>query len=98
MHQSAKQIIDRGEKWVNENPEAWQRLKSMVRHDAALWYGKDLRISYYVEQIRFEYNVHIPNAIQAYLSRRLEKEVRGARFTKSKSKLNLLMAGETDEN
>ena len=96
MHESAKQIFERGEKWVDENPEVWQRLKSMVRHDAALWYGKDLRISYYVEQIRFEYNVHIPNAIQAYLSRRLEKEVRGARFTKSKSKLNLLMADEDD--
>ena len=96
MIQSGKQTIKQGEAWVEENPEAWQALKDAVRVDLQLYPDQEMRINYYVEQLRNRKHVSIPNAIQPYFSRRLEKEIPGAVFTKSKSKLNLLMAGEQD--
>lgn len=92
MYESAKQIETRGEKWIAENPRAWTRIKELVRRDVALRSYQDLRINFYVETVRDEMFVKVPNSIAAYLARKLEKEVRGARFTKSKSKLDLLMA------
>lgn len=97
MRQSGKQIIKQGETWVADNPEAYAFLKENVQADLQLYPGADLRIAYYVERIRAARHVKVPNAIQAYLSRRIESEVPGARFVKSKSKLNLLMAGDNDE-
>lgn len=98
MHQSAKQIYAQGEEWIAQNPKAWKHLKVMVLRDMVRDDAERLRISYYVEQVRHDDCVSIPNAIKAYLARRLEKDVRGAKFTKRKSKLNLVMANEETEN
>lgn len=93
MHQSAKQIYDLGAKWVDENPRTWEYIKDMVRRDVKIRSYQDLRISFYIEQARAYHFVKIPNSIAAYLARRLENEVRGAHFAKSKSKLDLYMKG-----
>lgn len=96
MRQSGKQIIEQGMNWIANEPNAWKQLKQMVREDVRDFPGAELRIAYYVERLRAMLHAKIPNAIQPYLSRRLEREIKGAHFSKSKSKLNLLMAGEDD--
>lgn len=94
MRMTAKETIEQGRAWIEANPKAWQTLKDSAREAAGLHPGRELRIAYYIEMIRATQHVKTPNAIQPYLSRRIEQEVPGVRFTKSKSKLNLLMAGD----
>lgn len=94
MKLTAKETIAQGEAWIAANPNAWHVLRNSAREAAGLQPGAELRIAYFVEMLRATMHVKTPNAIQPYLARRLEKEIPGVHFTKSKSKLNLLMAGD----
>lgn len=87
MRQSAAEIISQGMKWIRENREAWQWLLNAVRADVRAGNGEGLRICYYVENLRHERRVSVPNAIRPYLARRIEREVEGARFASAKSKV-----------
>lgn len=90
MKQTATQAIEQGMKWIRENRDAYRAMRDMVRRDVERHPGRDLRIIRYVEQVRAT-GVHVPNAVQPYLSRRIAREVEGARFASNRSKIDPLM-------
>ena len=67
MIQSGKQTIKQGEAWVEENPEAWQALKDAVRVDLQLYPDQEMRINYYVEQLRNRKHVSIDISVRALM-------------------------------
>ena len=94
-----------GRAWVRAHPDEWLRLKSSVKNDVRKFMESgsvcELRISPYVEMLR-ERGVGVDSDIRAYLSRRLERELRAdglpVRFTKHASKIDPLMkAGGSSE-
>lgn len=90
MKQTGSQIIEQGMKWIRENKSAYVAMRDMVKSDVQRNPGRDLRIISYVEQVR-RAGVSVPNAIRPYLSRRLAREVEGARFSSNRSKIDALM-------
>lgn len=95
MIQTPTQAISKGREWVENNTDAYETLVEMARNQATKHPGSDVRISFLVEGIRALQKVSVPNAARAYLARRIEKELRNEgvniRFTKAKSKIDLLM-------
>ena len=91
MKQTPEQIIEQGMAWIVANKKAWQRLKWLTRYDVKRG-RRELRIAAYIEDLRAD-GVSVPNSIRVYLSRRLEREVKGAEFSKAKSKINAAMEG-----
>lgn len=98
MKQTPSQALCEGRKWVEDNPRAYKRLRKLAKRSAKENTGHDVRISALVETMRTEMHVSVPNAVRAYLARRIEKELREAgivvRFTRSKSKIDPLMEEE----
>lgn len=98
MKQTPSQALSEGRKWVDDNPKAYKRLRKLARHHAKKHPGQDVRISALVEMVRSDMHVSVPNAVRAYLARRIEKELResgtSVRFTRSKSKIDQLMDGD----
>lgn len=97
MEQTPTQAMREGKAWVESNLGTYNSIVSWAMQDAMLNPGRDLRIAGYCEMARME-GVHIPNAVRAYLARRIEKELRGkgyqARFAKAKSKIDMFMEGK----
>lgn len=98
MKQTPSQALSEGRKWVEDNRKAYKQLKELARRQGKKNPGCDVRISALVETMRTEMHVSVPNAVRAYLARRIEKELRDAgilvRFTRSKSKIDPLMEEE----
>lgn len=98
MKQTPSQALSEGRKWVEDNRKAYRRLRKLAKRNAMENPGCDIRISALVETMRTEMHVSVPNAVRAYLARRIEKELResgtSVRFTRSKSKIDPLMKEE----
>lgn len=96
--QTPSQALSEGRKWVEDNPKAYKRLRKLAKHHAKEHPGRDVRISAFVEMVRSDMHVSVPNAVRAYLARRIEKELRSVgiavRFTRSKSKIDTLIEVE----
>lgn len=94
MEQTPTQAVKEGKSWVESNIGMYESMVSWAMQDAMMNPGRDLRIAGYCEMAR-SYGVRIPNAVRAYLARRIEKELRvkgcRVRFAKAKSKIDPLM-------
>ena len=89
MRLTARQQLEFGEKWVDENPDAWLFLKMRVAFAKAEGHRQPFRLAYFVEGLRAN-GMSFANDANAYVSRRLEREL-CVQFTKSKSKIDLLL-------
>lgn len=90
MRLTAKQQLEAGEKWVEENGEAWAYLRGRVARDLDAGKRQPFRLAYYVEGLRAN-GLSFRNDATAYVSRRLEREF-GVQFTKAKSKIDPLLS------